>query len=238
MRSEFQCSALRRVDIVDLPRIGVDASLTERTYTVIRDAILDNKLVPDQVLYEAQIADQLGVSRTPLRAALQILIKEHLVIPLPGKGYRVASLSYKDMQNVFFMRRLLEPAAAGLAAINHSPDDILDMMKAISQQEEALKAGDYPAYLTADRHFHLAIARASQNPYLVSDCTTVQLHGYRFLLLPRFIRARTLTSVQEHTDIARSIEARDRAKAEALLTDHIDKTIQMLESLSADDARK
>jgi len=213
---------------MSLPRIGSDMSLTQRAYEALKEGILDKTLAPGEVVYEVQLAEQLGISRTPLRAALQKLQYEHLVESQSGKGYRITSLNRADMEHVFFMRKLLEPAAARLAARHRGDSQVKRLYEYVRLQAEGLANDDYLEYLAYDREFHMLIAACANNMYLRSACKTAQLQGYRFLVLDEFVRNRTKFSIEEHTAIAEAIDARDGEAAARLLLEHIEDTESML----------
>jgi DNA-binding GntR family transcriptional regulator len=215
---------------VKFPRIGIPGSLAERAYEVLKEAIISRQLAPHELLNEEQLAEQLGISRTPVRAALQKLEFEHLVRSIPGKGYMVASLIRADMEHVFFMRRLLEPEAARLAAAHCTPEDAAGLMENVAHQRDAMAAGEYLTYLKRDREFHFAIAAISKNPYLKTAIATVQLHGHRFLVLDETVRARTITSLDEHAAMVAAVADRDGERAARLTLEHIRRTEDMLAS--------
>jgi len=190
---------------MSLPRIGSDMSLTQRAYEALKEGILDKTLAPGEVVYEVQLAEQLGISRTPLRAALQKLQYEHLV----------------ESQS-------LEPAAARLAAKHRGDSQVKRLYEYVRLQAEGLANDDYLEYLAYDREFHMLIAACANNMYLRSACKTAQLQGYRFLVLDEFVRNRTKFSIEEHTAIAEAIDARDGEAAARLLLEHIEDTESML----------
>lgn len=210
------------------PRIGIPGSLADRAYEVLKEAIVSRQLAPHELLNEEQLAEQLGISRTPVRAALQKLEFEHLVKSVSGRGYMVASLVRADMEHVFFMRRLLEPEAARLAASQCTPADAGGLMENVARQREAIAAGEYLPYLKHDRDFHFAIATIAKNPYLKTAIATVQLHGHRFLVLDETIRARAIASLDEHAAMAAAVADHDGEGAARLALEHIRETETML----------
>ncbi len=211
-----------------LPRIGVQGSLAERAYEVLKEAIVNKQLPPHQLLNEERLAEELGISRTPLRAALQKLQFEHLIKAVPGRGYTVASLSRSDMEHVFFMRKILEPVAARLAAKHRTDHHVKQLIENVALQRQAVPGGQYLTYLRLDGEFHLGIAAIPENPYLKTAIATVQLHGHRFLVLAEAVRDRAISSLDEHEAIALAIEVGDGDRAERLMRGHVEKTETML----------
>lgn len=207
-----------------LQRVGASGSLTDRTYEALKEAIVQRGLTPNEILSEERLAEELGVSRTPLRAALQKLVYEHLIRRLPGKGYMVASLSRTDMEQVFFMRMLLEPVAARLAAQHRSDKDLARLQQAVESQRAQIEGGDYLGFLQHDREFHLTVASASQNPYLKTVVATMQLHGHRFLVLDPSVHARAPFAIEEHVSLVEAIAARDAEAAGQRMAAHVQMT--------------
>lgn len=209
---------------MSLPRIGVEGSLADRAYEALKEAIVNRTLHPGALLNEERLAEELGISRTPLRTALQRLHHEHLLASAPGKGFMVASLNRRDMGHVFLMRRLLEPAAARLAAGRRTERDVSLLRDAVVAQQEAVEAGDYLRFLRHDEEFHLTIASVSENPYLQSAIRTMQVHGHRFLVLDKHIHGRAPDSIREHAALISAIERRDGDGAEDLMRQHVQRT--------------
>lgn len=210
--------------MVTLPRIGQGAALSDRAYEVLKEAIVHRSLKPGQTLNEEKLAEELGISRTPLRSALQKLHHEHLIQSAPGKGYVVASLNREDMEHVFLMRSLLEPAAARLAALHRRAEDVRKLHQLVGLQRQPVTGGDYLKFLDYDREFHLAIASIPNNPYLKTAISTMQLHGHRFLVLDENVYGRARESLEEHAAIARAIEAGHSEEAERLMAQHVERT--------------
>jgi DNA-binding GntR family transcriptional regulator len=140
-------------------------SIREAAYKHLRDSILTGFLLPGKRISEPAIAEQLGLSRTPIREALQYLAKEGLVEMIPHRGARVKCLSFKEIKEVYEVRAILESEGARLAAIYASQADI----QTIEQQLEKLNQLD-PQDLLAQRQsdmaFHAAFVAAGKNQTL------------------------------------------------------------------------
>lgn len=213
---------------VGLPRIGSQGSLTDRAYEVLKEAIVNRQLAPHQLLSEERLAQEMGISRTPLRAALQRLKFERLVTAVRGRGYTVARLARTDMEQVFYLRKLLEPQAARLAARHRTGAHLGRLRDLVARQRQALAHNQYLTFLRHDRDFHMVLASIPGNPYLETAIDSVQLHGHRFLVLDPTVRGRSAWAADEHDRLVEALEAGDEAQAERLMLDHVARTEAML----------
>ena len=116
--------------------------LRDVVFNTIKDGILTGRLRPGERLLENQLAEELGVSRTPIREALRMLEIENLVDLIPRKGAQVRDMSEKDIKDVLEIRKVLEELASGLAAENITKQQIIDLKKAHMDFVEAFERGD------------------------------------------------------------------------------------------------
>jgi DNA-binding GntR family transcriptional regulator len=192
----------------------------EMAYERIKDALRHADLDPGDVLSEVQLSRLLGISRTPIREALQQLEKEGLVQVIPGRAVTVASRSVKDVLDVLHIRMLLEPEVARLAAENATPQQIDRLQIAMSQMEASIL--DYPAWSKADEVFHETMQNACPN-HLLGE-TVVQLRNRVHHLAntdSKHHPARMEACTAEHRQIVDAIAARDAQAAERAMRDHI-----------------
>ena len=139
-------------------------SVVDQVYAVVRERILSGELPAGSRLPQTSLADELGVSRTPLREALRRLSTEGLVVLEANRGATVAGHDLGDMLHAWRARLALEPAAARLAAEARVPEALARMETAVSQQR--LVAEDVAESFALNREFHLALVAASGNPHL------------------------------------------------------------------------
>lgn len=206
-------------------------SQSEHAYARLRARIFDFRLLPGAPLSERWLEDELALSRTPIRAALQRLAQEGLVRPSPryrGRGYQVAPIVRREIEEAYALRLLLECEAVRLSAaraatLERAPIDILlDAADSVEPPHQ---------WLNAATDFHLAIARLSGNRFVLEALER---------LLPRITRARLLEVIQdraravdEHRRIWALILGGDGAAAQALISAHIDRSKQrLLQALS------
>src|SRR5256714_5267481 len=139
-------------------------SVVDHVYSALRERILSGDLPRGTKLRQASLAEQLGVSRTPLREALRRLATEGLVEFLPNRGATGSKLDFGDMRDAWSARVALEPGAARLAAERCDDGAISAMRDAVAEQRRV--GDDRDASFAANRRFHLALAAASGNPHL------------------------------------------------------------------------
>lgn len=132
------------------------AGLADRVYYQLRDNIGSHQIRPGERLQEVSLAAQLGVSRTPVREALARLESEGMIV-VEGRGFVVPELTDADIEEIYQLRFLLEPAAASIAVAEvSSPTDLASMSLAVDDSVAAEKSGDFRAFLEANSRFHNA----------------------------------------------------------------------------------
>ena len=140
--------------------------LRDVVFENLRSAILEGKLKSGQRLMEVQLAEQLGVSRTPVREAIRKLELEGLVVMLPRKGAYVANISVKDLMDVLEIRASLEGLGASLAAERRTEEDIKNLEEIEEEFEQAVITQDIDMLLKKDIEFHECIFKAANNKKL------------------------------------------------------------------------
>jgi len=186
----------------------------------LRDDIQDGRYAPGDRVTELEVAERLGVSRTPVREALRRLESEGLLVSLPWRGVVVAELDRAQVLELYAMREVLEGTAARFAA-QHADAAEIDLMQDLLEREAA--AGD-DGMLTAriNRDLHEAIYTAARNRYLLSTLSALRnalalLKGTTFS-----VPGRPEEGLGEHRAIVDAIAARDGQAAERAARCHID----------------
>ncbi len=187
-------------------------------YHLILDAIDVGVYKPGDRLVESDLAERFGVSRTPIREALQRLETQSL-LERDGRSLIVASLTHNQMSELYAVRRALEGLAARLAA-RHATEEEIKVLYEMVERDDAL-VDDPKALSRANRRFHEQIHLASHNRYLVQQLDLV--HRTMALMATTSLAAegRGEIAQSEHQGIVQAIEARDEAGAEAALQEHI-----------------
>jgi DNA-binding GntR family transcriptional regulator len=194
-------------------------SRADFVYDSLRDAIWEGRLAHGERIREEEIASLLGVSRTPVREALQRLQQRGLLVVGPGRGLMVAELSKQQVFELYAMREILEGSAARFAA-RHANETEVEILYRL-QQELAESKGDALTLVKLNRRFHQAIYEAAHNQYLLDALDSLNdslalLHNITFRAPSR--RADT---DEEHRRIVEAIEKRDPDTAEKVAREHI-----------------
>jgi len=196
-------------------------SVVDHVYTALRERILSGDLPRASKLRQVSLAEEMGVSRTPLREALRRLAAEGLVDFSPNRGATVSELDFGDMRHAWAARVALEPGAARLAAERRDPDGIAAMREAIADQRSA--DGERGQSFSANRAFHLALAAASGNPHLTrfAEMLWVPRIGVPIYAAQAAEPAGPSAWADEHERIADAIERGDADAAERLTRAHV-----------------
>jgi DNA-binding GntR family transcriptional regulator len=187
-------------------------------YELVLEAIDSGVYQPGDRLVESELAERFGVSRTPVREALQRLETQSILVR-DGRSMVVASLDHDQLGELYAVRAQLEGLAAQLAAQHAAPEEIRILQEMVAQDEAIV---DDPAALArANRRFHRQIHLASHNRYLIRQLESV--HRTMALLTTTSLAAegRGVDAVAEHKAIVESIAKRDMAAADSALRDHI-----------------
>jgi DNA-binding GntR family transcriptional regulator len=209
---------VRSFDIFD-PSVPRTQSRANFVYENLRDAISDGRIAGGERVREEEVARNLGVSRTPVREALQRLQQRGILIPGPGRGLVVAQLSHEQVVELYAMREILEGSAARFAAMNATAAEIATLYQLQEQLRTAVD--DDMLHITLNRRFHQAIYEAAHNRYLMQ--TLESLHDSFALLRSSTFRLphRQRNSDEERHRIIAAIEKRDPELAEKAAREHI-----------------
>ena len=196
--------------------------LRDIVFEYLRESILKGKLEPAQRLMEVQLAEQLGVSRTPVREAIRKLELEGLVVMLPRKGAYVADVSLKDIIEVLEIRAALEGLAASVAAERMTDED-LEKLELISYQfKKSLENGDIDMMVKKDIELHDLVFRSTNNQKLIQINNSLREQVYRFRVTYISDNYTSKNLVKEHEDIIAAIHKRNSKEAMQRSTVHIE----------------
>jgi len=196
--------------------------LREVVFKSIRGAILSGVLKPGERLMEVQLAEKLGVSRTPVREAIRKLELEGLIVMMPRKGAYVADLSIKDIMDVLEIRTALEGLASGLAALRITDEEVEELKLTALHFHQAIEADDFDRIIQMDIEFHDRIFKAARNEKLIQINNNLreQVQRFRIMYIRKSNKSKDL--VEAHYEIAEAISKRDAEMADKLAKKHIE----------------
>lgn len=193
-------------------------SLARRAYEALKQDILTCALRPGAQIFEGELAARYGMSKTPVREALNLLGQEGLVQVLPRRGYLVAPVTLRDVQEVYQLRLLLETAAAELAA-EHITEEQLRRLKALVAVRYTYRdRASYGRFLRANREFHVAVAEASGNRRLAAFVGKLLEDMERILHLGLDLRDSADEMAAEHAELVDALLRGDGALARQVVT--------------------
>ena len=196
--------------------------LRDVVFNTLRDAILTGKLVPGERLMENQLAEKLGVSRTPVREALRMLELENLVELVPRKGTQVLDMSEKDIINILEVRSALEGLATSVACKKMSKEDLQQLKNMEVDFEKAVAENDVEHFVDIDEDFHDLIFAATENDKLINIFRNLRIQLYRYRMAQAKNNETSMsTIVAHHRSIIRAIENHDGEEGASIAQGHI-----------------
>ena len=193
-------------------------------YSLIVESIETGLYKPGDRLVESDLAERFGVSRTPVREALQRL-ETQAMVSRDGRSLIVSSLDHNQLAELYAVRSELEGLAAKLSAM-HATDEEIRVLRSMVNDDYLLQGGDPRALARANKRFHRQIHLASHNRFLVQQLDL--LHRSMALMATTSFAAegRDAVALDEHDRIVAALEARDAAAAQEALRDHISKAFE------------
>jgi|SRR5579859_825804 len=192
-------------------------------YEELRKQILTLKLKPGSQLDEISLAEQFGLSRSPVRDALARLTSEGLVTILPNRTTLVTPFEIEEFPKYIAALDLIQRAVTRLAASQHTAADLVQIRKADAVYLDAVRSGDYQAMSEANKAFHIAIAHAGNNPYFVGYYERLLGEGQRLshLHFDHVVSSPTAVKLgRDHDELIAAIERRDPDAAEKAAHEH------------------
>ena len=199
-------------------------SLAKMAYDALHKSILKGELKPGEVYTEKALAEDLGISRTPVREALLELASHELVIFLPRKGVMINRFTASDVQEIFELRKIIETAAVEKVTKFSQAQDLYKLQEALDEQRKALEKKDYNAFLQADREFHTICADLTSNRRLVGILENLRDMIQVMGVLALGIHGRAEEVIVEHENILAAVQKGEPAKAREMMERHLDLT--------------
>ena len=195
-------------------------SLADQVYDRLENDIIQGVYVKGEILTELKLAEQLGVSRTPIREALRRLEQERLITDA-GKGSRVIGISEDDVLDIMNIREHAEGLATYYATLNITKEGLQELKHIIDLMDFYYDKWDVEHLRRADDDFHDAICRLSKRTVIKDTLVPLHRKTRRYRKIAMEDKARATCTLQEHHEIYDAIAAGDAEKARKLATDHI-----------------
>ena len=205
-----------------LPTIGERTSLRERVAESLRAALVSGRMVPGTTYSIPALAEQFGVSATPVREAMLDLVNEGIMSAVPNKGFRVVELSDAELDQITELRRLLEVPTVGELAGAIDRAAVRRLRSLADAVSDAARRGDVVAYVEADRELHLALLAEAGNPRLVEMVGRLRDQSRLYGLEQLAAEGVLVDSAAEHMRLIDALESGDRRAAERVMAHHLD----------------
>ena len=201
-------------------------NLDQKAYEIVKNMITERQILPGEKIAQEKLAQELGISRTPLVSALKFLEHEKLVESKPRRGYFVRLFSKHEMVSIFELREVLEGLAARRAAANITEKEIDILNGFFRPFAESTNITDFRAYAKEDRRFHNFITEIGAQEFLKSILQTYNFitASYQYLSSEGLVRPPNET-IEEHLAVIKAIGGRDPDAADELMRRHLKKTI-------------
>lgn len=195
--------------------------LHNSVYRKLKDQIINFVLKPGEKLRDRQLALQLGVSRTPVREALNRLVQEGFVRQTPGQGYFVKEITIKEIEDLYEVREALETLAAQLAVHNINTSQIKRLSDTLKRHKRLIQNGSFKSSLLEEANFHKTIALSSGNKYLYEIISNIfdKIITYRGIGTLNLQRRKA--ACQQHEAIFNALKERNAQKLKKILAEHI-----------------
>lgn len=204
-------------------------NLDAKVYDQLKAMILEGRLVPKGKVYQDKLAQEMGVSRTPLINALKVLEQEKLIKAIPRRGFFVRQFTKEEMIYIFELREVLEGLAARRAATLITPVQIKQLQTFFETFRGLKDIQDYSAYAKEDRRFHNFITDLGGKEFLKSILATYNVipFSYQVSSYGGLVRPPNET-IHEHLAIMKALQMKDSAKAEEIMRLHLKRSSDVL----------
>ncbi len=199
--------------------------LNQKVYRVLKESIIKGFLEPGTKLLESKIAEEMQVSRTPVREAMQKLVAEGFVKTTPNQTMVVTEVSPEDVKEVLQIRGVLEGLAARIAAKKINRQEIDELENVVTQMSLHVTKKDLSSYCQVDDEFHDLILNICGNKWIIQIRDNLGSFIYRFRIKSLSVPGRLKCSLEEHQAIMESLREHDSAEADRLSQIHMENTV-------------
>jgi DNA-binding GntR family transcriptional regulator len=197
-------------------------SIREKIYKNIREDIISGVIPAGERLFEARIAREINASRTPVREALHMLEMEGFLETVPRVGYRVSSITLKEVEELCEIRIINETLAAQWAIDRITPRQIRSLEEELDRAETSLNEGNTDVFVNDDARFHEGLSRASGSNHLFELCQLLRRHMLRYRMETLNEKETVIRAIAGHRDILGCIRARDKDAVAHAMRDHLE----------------
>jgi len=199
-------------------KLKIPDNLTARAYLTLKEHILDGRLDEDSRLTEGSLSSRLGISKSPIREALNRLEAEGLVHIEPRKGAYLRRLSMSEMNELYELREALEVHVVRTAKVTRAL--LAELNQSVKRQRAFMKANDKAHFIEEDVHFHAELARSTENAHL---CTVLQnTQNQIWLCRRKTYDLSGSTAPDYHQSIVNALQNTDRTRAQEIMREHIE----------------
>jgi DNA-binding GntR family transcriptional regulator len=193
----------------------------DQVFEQLKKMIFDGEFRPGNRIIESEVAESIGISRTPVREALHKLEAERLIVRLPKGGYVVKGMSISEIEEIFDIRVLLESFAGYLAAKRWNDKQLAPLEEKLKEFEKYLLINDLKELTRVNTEFHELLYALSKSPKLIQMINN--LRDEIFLLREILLESMKMGSLShnDHKEIIKAIKNREAEKVERLLKEHI-----------------
>ena len=213
--------ATEKINMQDAASTGSDKNLTQFVYRQIKEMMLNYEIVPGQRLIFVDLANRLGVSRTPVNNALSILATEGFLDFVPNQGYTVHQITEQEAESLYEIREIIEVGSLGKAIRKLSAEKVRLLQQHKILYEKAVTEQVSRGRFILDQDFHACHVRMSENLYLADYFKEVYQRIYLRHRIEGLLANRAVAVVKEHNEIFQAIRTRDVEWAKEAIRSHI-----------------
>ena len=200
--------------------------LSKKIYRILKKEIIKGSFEPGDKVLEGKIADQMGISRTPVREAICVLAAEGFVILSPNQGVVVRSVSAENIREVLQIHSVLEGLAARLSCEVINEEDLKELENCVNKMEKLANKKDSSTYSEVDLKFHELIVNICRNKRLVQMRKNISDQAQRYRISSLSIPRRLKESLKEHQKILEAFKTKDPKKADSTSQKHIQNALK------------
>lgn len=198
-------------------KLRIPENLTQQAYRYIRDEIIRGRIDGQQHLTEGFFAKRYGISKSPIREALNRLEAEGLITILPRRGAFVRGFAIHDVEEIYELREALETLVVRDAVLDAKT--LARLRQIVLQAQSSLEREDKPNYIREDMAFHTTLANVSSNSRLRKVLES--MHNQMLILRRQTFELSSHTSVKQHLAVLEALENGERERAAEIMTEHI-----------------